>query len=46
VFYPFMPLARRRRSSSPDRYGYPVCAKDFWVLNYMIHDLISTPANI
>jgi hypothetical protein len=46
-FYPFMATGEEKTIYElPTGYGYPVGARDFWVLNYMIHDLISTPANI
>jgi hypothetical protein len=46
-FYPFMATGEEKTIYElPSGYGYPIGAKDFWVLNYMIHDLISTPANI
>jgi hypothetical protein len=46
-FYPFMATGEEKTIFEvPPGYGYPIGAKDFWVLNYMIHDLISTPANI
>ena len=30
----------------PPGYGYPIGGSDLWVLNYMIHDLLSTPATV
>jgi hypothetical protein len=30
----------------PPGYGYPVGAHDFWILNYMIHDLTRRPASV
>ena len=41
------PRARRRRSTTlPTGYGYPIGAKDFWVLNYMIHNLTARTAKV
>jgi plastocyanin len=32
--------------SLPTGYGYPVKKTDFWLLNYMIHDLVSSPFDV
>jgi hypothetical protein len=39
-FYPFMASGEEKTQVEfPPGYGYPVAAKDHWVLNYMIHNL-------
>ncbi len=39
-FYPFMAVGEEKTIfSMPKGYGYPVGAHDWWVLNYMIHNL-------
>src|SRR5205085_11169850 len=44
-FYPFMAAGEEKTIYQlPRGYGYPVGARDFWVLNYMIHNLTATPA--
>jgi hypothetical protein len=46
-FYPFMATGEEKTTYEfPSGYGYPIGGKDFWVLNYMIHDLLSTPATV
>ena len=41
-FYPFMAVGEEKTIfSMPTGYGYPVGARDAWVLNYMIHNLTS-----
>jgi hypothetical protein len=46
-FYPFMATGEEKTIYSwPSGYGYPVGGKDFWVLNYMIHDLTANPAKV
>jgi hypothetical protein len=43
-FYPFMATGEEKtRTIFPAGFGYPVGAKDTWIFNYMIHDLIPTP---
>jgi len=45
--YPFMATGEEKTVYElPNGYGYPIGASDHWYLNYMIHDLISTPATI
>jgi hypothetical protein len=46
-YYPFMATGEEKTIYSlPHGYGYPIGANDFWVLNYMIHDLTTKPANV
>jgi hypothetical protein len=46
-FYPFMAVGEEKTVfAMPKGYGYPVGAHDFWVLNYMIHDLTPVPATV
>jgi hypothetical protein len=46
-FYPFMATGEEKTVTEfPAGYGYPIGGSDSWVLNYMIHDLIATPAQI
>ena len=45
--YPFMATGEEKTVYElPNGYGYPIGASDHWYLNYMIHDLISTPSNV
>jgi hypothetical protein len=45
--YPFMASGEEKTIYSfPRGYGYPVGAKDFWVLNYMIHNLTARSARV
>ncbi len=46
-FYPFMAAGEEKTIYEfPSGYGYPIGAKDFWVLNYMIHDLTDKGAKV
>jgi hypothetical protein len=46
-FYPFMASGEEKTIYSlPKGYGYPIGAKDYWVLNYMIHNLTARPAKV
>jgi hypothetical protein len=46
-FYPFMAAGEEKTIYTlPKGYGYPIGAKDTWVLNYMIHDLTARPAKV
>ena len=46
-FYPFMAAGEEKTIYEfPPGYGYPIGANDFWVLNYMIHDLTDRPAKV
>jgi hypothetical protein len=46
-FYPFMASGEEKTIYQlPRGYGYPVAASDYWVLNYMIHNLTSRPAKV
>ena len=46
-FYPFMAAGEEKTTYSfPQGYGYPIGKSDFWVLNYMIHDLTNDGANV
>ncbi|MGA9859844.1 MAG: hypothetical protein WBQ18_18410 [Solirubrobacteraceae bacterium] len=39
-FYPFMATGEEKTVYEfPPGYGYPIAARDLWVLNYMIHNL-------
>jgi hypothetical protein len=45
--YPFMAVGEEKTIYQlPRGYGYPVAARDFWVLNYMIHNLTARPASV
>jgi hypothetical protein len=45
--YPFLASGEEKTVFGfPSGYGYPVGARDLWILNYMIHDLISRPARV
>jgi hypothetical protein len=45
--YPFMASGEEKTVYEfPQGYGYPVGAKDTWVLNYMIHNLTATAASV
>jgi hypothetical protein len=46
-FYPFAATGEEKTIYEFTRgYGYPIGARDNWVLNYMIHNLRSTPAQV
>jgi hypothetical protein len=46
-FYPFMAAGEEKTNYEfPPGYGYPIGAQDFWVLNYMIHNLTDKPARV
>ena len=46
-FYPFMATGEEKTIYElPPGYGYPVGAHDYWVINYMIHNLTATPAKV
>jgi hypothetical protein len=46
-FYPFMASGEEKTTVQfPPGYGYPIGAHDYWVLNYMIHDLTARPAKV
>jgi hypothetical protein len=46
-FYPFMATGEEKTVYEfPQGYGYPIGADDFWVLNYMIHNLTPHPAQV
>ncbi len=46
-FYPFMAAGEEKTTFTfPNGYGYPIGAHDFWVLNYMIHDLTDRGARV
>jgi hypothetical protein len=45
--YPFMASGEEKTITTfPHGYGYPIGGKDFWVLNYMIHNLTAKPAKV
>jgi hypothetical protein len=45
--YPFMASGEEKTAYEfPHGFGYPVGGRDFWVLNYMIHNLTATPARV
>jgi hypothetical protein len=45
--YPFMATGEEKTAYEfPPGYGYPVAAKDKWILNYMIHNLTDRPARV
>jgi len=46
-FYPFMATGEEKTVYQlPAGYGYPVAAHDYWVFNYMIHNLTAAPARV
>ncbi len=46
-FYPFMAAGEEKTIYSfPPGYGYPIGAHDYWVLNYMIHNLTDHQATV
>jgi hypothetical protein len=46
-FYPFMGVGEEKTVLEfPKGYGYPIGAKDLWLLNYMIHNLRTKPAKV
>jgi hypothetical protein len=46
-FYPFMASGEEKTIYEfPQGYGYPVGGKDFWVFNYMIHNLTAKAAHV
>jgi len=46
-FYPFAAVGEEKTIfQMPAGYGYPVAAKDAWVLNYMIHNLTARPYKV
>jgi hypothetical protein len=46
-FYPFMASGEEKTVYElPPGYGYPIGSRDYWVLNYMIHDLTPRPATV
>jgi hypothetical protein len=46
-FYPFMAAGEEKTVyEMPKGYGYPIGAKDFWILNYMIHNLTSHQSKV
>jgi plastocyanin len=46
-FYPFMAAGEEKTIYQfPTGYGYPIGAKDMWVLNYMIHNLTDRSARV
>jgi hypothetical protein len=46
-FYPFMATGEEKTITQfPAGYGYPIGAHDFWVLNYMIHNLTARPTKV
>jgi hypothetical protein len=45
--YPFMATGEEKTVyEMPPGYGYPVAAHDFWVFNYMIHNLTDKAASV
>ncbi len=47
TLYPFMATGEEKTIYSlPKGYGYPIGGSDDWFFNYMIHDLIPTPAKV
>jgi hypothetical protein len=45
--YPFMASGEEKTQIEfPPGYGYPVAAKDHWILNYMIHNLTDKPFKV
>ena len=46
-FYPFAATGEEKTVYEfPKGYGYPIGAKDYWVLNYMIHNLTATQTKV
>ena len=46
-WYPFMASGEEKTVYEfPAGYGYPIGARDYWVLNYMIHNLTARPAMV
>ena len=46
-FYPFMAAGEEKTTIEfPAGYGYPIGAKDLWILNYMIHNLTDKPYEV
>jgi hypothetical protein len=46
-FYPFAATGEEKTVYQfPAGYGYPIGAKDYWVLNYMIHNLTATATKV
>jgi hypothetical protein len=46
-WYPFMATGEEKTIYQfPAGYGYPIGANDYWVLNYMIHNLTARPAEV
>jgi hypothetical protein len=46
-FYPFMATGEEKTITQfPRGYGYPVQARDLWLLDYMIHNLTRRPAQV
>ena len=46
-FYPFLATGEEKTIYElPAGYGYPVGTHDFWVINYMIHNLTSTATKV
>ena len=47
AFYPFVATGEEKTIVQfPHGYGYPVAARDLWVLNYMIHNLTAHAAQV
>jgi hypothetical protein len=45
--YPFMASGEEKTIIEfPQGFGYPIGAKDHWILNYMIHNLTDKPAKV
>jgi plastocyanin len=45
--YPFMATGEEKTAYIlPKGFGYPIAAKDFWVFNYMLHNLTPSPAYV
>ena len=46
-YYPFMASGEEKTVVEfPQGYGYPIAAKDHWILNYMIHNLTDKPFKV
>jgi len=46
-FYPFLATGEEKTVTAlPPGYGYPVGAHDYWVINYMIHNLTSRATKV
>ena len=46
-FYPFSAAGEEKTVTEfPPGYGYPIGEHDFWVFNYMIHNLTDKPATV